>query len=911
MIISRFNKYVEKHGRVTYIVLGIIICFMFVIFVGHGNDTIGGCSGVNRNTKIAKIFGKTIDTNEFMLYKRMTDIRGYFRYGMFLSEYNDTFLNRETISHIRMVLKAKKDGFYKQVTDEEIAKAIQNLPFLKDKDGKFSIENFTNFKNGFLRSYALTARDFDELMRQDLAISKMTEKATADVKVDESEIDSELAEYTLKFAEINLDIENAAQVSDAEYKEFFEKRKSDIPLEKLRTAEVAWFSLDEGRKLAAAADAPAELKVTDEEIAKNYENGKNGVYKGQKLEQVKSRIKAQLTTSKVRAYTRNKANGILTAIKEAAAKGMSAEEFTKLAQEKGATVKTTGDLGQGAEIPGIDGKHPQLANAIRALDKAGAITERVIVDGNNYYFAMLSAIKDAPLPKELTDDLKAKIKKIVIEDKAEAYYNATIAPYASAAATSKSAWDIGSKSIETIRNDVTRSDEDKEKEIAQISDFIREEITPFYQQEQRSARVAAFTYADYEKDVVLTEGEIQAGFEARKAEYDKISVRLAKILIKASTEDTDEQKNASKAKADEVYKKLTDGEDFAKLVAEYSEDEATKGKGGETDLVELDKLDPAIREQISHMELNQLSPVIGTADGHLIFKLLEKTAPKTLEDVRAQLVKVLTEEAAKKAAMKDAELLEAAIVADWDSQSHAAEKRFDIFKAHADGTRAMVTELPMSRQFSYGAKGAAGDRAIMGELFRTTLDMPYTKATQGTEAAYVACLNEEKAPYLQTAKEALSSAVRVYKRHVASEVATKKATESASAINAALKSDPDLSKAAGELAFKDASGVFTKANARQFSDFHLKSPEAFVKALEKTQEKSVAEPQKTYNGLVLAYLDSKVIPSGDEAKADRDSTKERLLNQKKSTVLRKFMEDVEKESKTNLYIPSLVDKDAR
>ena len=911
MIISRFNRYVEKHGRVTYIVLGIIICFMFVIFVGHGNDTLGGCSGVNRNAKVAKIYGKTIDTNEFMYYKRLTDIKGYFRYGMFLSDYNDTFLNRETFNHIRMVMKTKKDGYYKQVTDEEVAKAIQELPFLKDKEGNFSIENFTNFKNGFLRNYGLSAKDFDDLMRQDLAISKMTEKVTADAKVEDAEIDNELAEYTLKFAEIGLDLENAVQVTDEEIKDFFEKRKAEIPVDKLRTALVAGVSLDEAKKLAATPEAPAELKVTDEEIAKNYENGKNGIYKGQKLEQVKSRIMAQLTSNKARTYSRAKADAILAAAKEAAVKGLTAEEFTKLAQEKGATVKTTGELGQGAEIPGMDGKHNQLANAIRALDKKGALTDKVIVDGLNYYFAMLQDIKDAALPTELNDDLTAKIKKLLIDDKAVAYYNAKIAPYASAAAGTKSAWELGNKSIETIRNDATRSDEQKEKEIAEISDFVREEITTFYQQEQRSARVASFNYADYEKEVVLTEGEIQAGYDARKAEYDKISVRIAKILIKASAEDTDEQKNASKAKADEVYKKLTEGEDFAKLVGEYSEDEETKAKAGETDLVELESLDPAIKAQIANMEVNQLSPVIGTADGHVIFKLLEKTAPKTLEDVRAQLVKTLTTDAAKKAAMKDAELLQAAIISDWDSQAHPADKRFDIFKTHVTGTKASVTELPLSRQFAYGVKGAAGDRAIMSEIFKATLDQPYTKAAQGTDAAYVACLNEVKEAYLQNAKDALSTAVRVYKRHVATEVASKKAADTVAAINTALKADPDLTKAAGELAFKDASAAYSKTSARQFSDFHLKSPDAFLKVLEHTALKSVAEPQKTYSGLILAYVDAKNVPSGDESKATRDSTRERLLNQKKSTLLSKFMAEVEKESKTDLLIPSLLDKEAK
>ncbi len=912
MIISRFNKYVEKHGRVTYIVLGIIICFMFVIFVGHGNDSLGGCGGQNRNAKIAKIYGKNIRVQEFMLNKRMTDIKCYFRYGMFLSDYNDIYLNRETLSSIRMVEKAKREGYYKQVTDEEVAKAIQDLPFLKDKDGKFSVENFTNFKNGFLRNYGLSAKDFDELMRQDLAVSKMTEKVTADVKVDDAEIDKELAEYTLKHAEIDLDIENAVQVTEQEIKDYFEKRKADIPLDKLRTALVASISIDEAKKLAAAANAPAELKVTDAEIAKAFEAGKNTLYKGEKLEQVKARIIAQQQSNKARTYARAKANEALAAVKKAAeGKELSAEEFTKLAQEKGATVVATGEFGEGAEIPGLVGKRAQLANAIRTLDKKGDIYKNTIVDENGFSFAMLTGIKDEALPAELNDRLTAKIKKLVIDDKAIAHYNATVMPYASAAAGTKSVWDLVRKSMEDIRNDANKSDEQKQKEIMEINEFAREELSPFYQQEQRSASVAAFSFKDYEKEVVLTESDIQAGFDARKEEFDKISVRIAKILIKAAADDTDEQKNAAKAKADEVYKKLTEGQDFGKLVAEYSDDEETKAKGGLTELTELDKLDPAIKKQIETMQVNQLSPVVGTADGHVIFKLMEKTAPKTLADVRTQLVKTLTDEAAKKAAMKDAELLAAAINADWDDKAHAADKRLDIFKSHTNGSKAVVSELPLSKQYAYGAKGMAGESSAMSELFAATMDKPFTKAIEGKDAAYIACLNEIKPAYLQTPKENLSATTNVYKRNVANEVTSKKAAETVAAINTALKGGADLAKAAGELAFQDATGPYSKAKARQFSDFHVRNAAGLIDVLDKTAVKTVAEPQKGYNGYILVYVDAKNVPTGDEAKEIRENTREQLLGQKKNAELSKFLADVEKEADTQVFIPSLLDKDAK
>ena len=60
MIISRFNRYFEKHGRKTYIALGIIISLMFVVFVTPG-DMFGGHRGGNT---IGKMYGKKLKTKE-------------------------------------------------------------------------------------------------------------------------------------------------------------------------------------------------------------------------------------------------------------------------------------------------------------------------------------------------------------------------------------------------------------------------------------------------------------------------------------------------------------------------------------------------------------------------------------------------------------------------------------------------------------------------------------------------------------------------------------------------------------------------------------------------------------------------------------------------------------------------------
>ena len=64
MIISSFNRYFEKHGRKTYIVLGIIISVIFVFSLGGGMDSCGYREPGLKS--FGKMYGKTLKSKETM-----------------------------------------------------------------------------------------------------------------------------------------------------------------------------------------------------------------------------------------------------------------------------------------------------------------------------------------------------------------------------------------------------------------------------------------------------------------------------------------------------------------------------------------------------------------------------------------------------------------------------------------------------------------------------------------------------------------------------------------------------------------------------------------------------------------------------------------------------------------------------
>lgn len=912
MIISRFNKYVEKHGRVTYIVLGIIICFMFVIFVTP--DVGGGCSrSYGRVTSIGSMYGHKIKVNDFRKMRIETDIACFIKYNMLLSQYNEEFLNRETFNRMRLIHEAKKRGYIKAVKDEEVAKKIQDLRWLQDKDGNFDTVKFKNFKEGFLNSNGLAASEFDDIIRHSIAIDKMTEDITKGITVTQAEVDAELRQYTLKHAEISLNTNKDALPSDAEINDFFAKRKAEIKPESIRQAAVATITVAALNSKLAATNPPDDLKkaaeVTEADARKQFDSLKDRLYKGKDFNKEKASIIASMRTTRIRNYARKQAAELITKISAETEKldaKAAVTKFRELAAKAGATISDTGKFDEGNNFPGMKGTHRQLANAIRALDKPGAITNTPVSDAGGFVFAILIDKQPGKLPEKVTDSLKAKISTLILNEKALAFYNEKIAPFKAMAAGTRSAWEMGRAHMQKLRDDNSLTDEQKTLEVAKYGDFVRECVQPFYRSEKRSFSLLTFKPGDYKAKVTVTEDDIQKKFEERKAEYEKIDARISQVVVSVSPDDKDEIKKAKKAKIDAAYAKLINGTDISSIAKEYSEDAATASKGGDTGLVDTSTFDPAVKAQIEKMQENQLSSVITTAKGYVFFKLVTKTSPKTLADVKAEIVALLTDEGAKKAAMADAEKASQAVATAWQESGHKTAERIDILKNNAQFATANLTAIPAAQQYNYGAAGPVADNALMRAVFQTSIEEPYTGPVEGTDAAYVACLDTVTPAFIEDGANRMSALLNVYKRQVADAAAKARANNEVTRINEALKKDPDLKKAAGDVVFKDVTETLTKKNASSFKGFTVRDKTTLLSVVAKAAPKSVAAPVRSYSGYELVFVEKAELPQGDDAAKDRESTREQLVNQKKQKVLSDFFQKIEKESDTKDIIPGLL-----
>ncbi|PLT31531.1 foldase protein PrsA [Peribacillus deserti] len=118
-----------------------------------------------------------------------------------------------------------------------------------------------------------------------------------------------------------------------------------------------------------------------------------------------------------------------------------------------------------------------------------------------------------------------------------------------------------------------------------------------------------------EPDIKITEKEMKDYFNTNKASYAAAEqVKASHILVE------------TKAKADEVKKKLDAGESFDELANEYSTEDATKDKGGDLGYFGKGEMTAAFEKAAFSLKEGEISDPVKTEFGYHIIKVVDKKA---------------------------------------------------------------------------------------------------------------------------------------------------------------------------------------------------------------------------------------------------------------------------------------------
>lgn len=132
------------------------------------------------------------------------------------------------------------------------------------------------------------------------------------------------------------------------------------------------------------------------------------------------------------------------------------------------------------------------------------------------------------------------------------------------------------------------------------------------------------------KNITITDGEIKQYYDSNKSEFQVPErVKASHILIAVPADASKSVKEEKKARAEEIRARITKGEDFAELAKQYSDDAATKKRGGMIGFFSKGSKEPAFEEAVSKLKKDEVSSPVLTGKGYHIIKLLETKAAET------------------------------------------------------------------------------------------------------------------------------------------------------------------------------------------------------------------------------------------------------------------------------------------
>lgn len=151
--------------------------------------------------------------------------------------------------------------------------------------------------------------------------------------------------------------------------------------------------------------------------------------------------------------------------------------------------------------------------------------------------------------------------------------------------------------------------------------------------------------------IIVTDADIANFYNANRGSFNfpEPQVHLAQILVTAHPDPNSHNLKNDKARTDDEAKRkiqalearLRQGEDFAMLAQNYSEDPVSTPNGGDIGFLpesSMDKTSPELKKMVLSLQPGQLSPIIHDNEGYRILKMISKepAGQRDLSDPRVQ-----------------------------------------------------------------------------------------------------------------------------------------------------------------------------------------------------------------------------------------------------------------------------------
>ncbi len=178
--------------------------------------------------------------------------------------------------------------------------------------------------------------------------------------------------------------------------------------------------------------------------------------------------------------------------------------------------------------------------------------------------------------------------------------------------------------------------------------------------------VNEFLRREIVQKITVSEDEMKSYYDSHKNEFKTPEmVRTRHILIEATPLSSDEEKKKAREKAEGILKRIKDGEDFAKLASDFSDDRGSKQKGGDLGLFPRGAMVKPFEDAAFALKPGEISGIVETQFGYHIIKVEERkdSSVEPFEAVMERINQKLLQESIKskvtefiEKAMKDAKV---------------------------------------------------------------------------------------------------------------------------------------------------------------------------------------------------------------------------------------------------------------
>jgi len=181
---------------------------------------------------------------------------------------------------------------------------------------------------------------------------------------------------------------------------------------------------------------------------------------------------------------------------------------------------------------------------------------------------------------------------------------------------------------------------------ADLSAYYSKNAGRYQVPEKRSARYALLDLAKLRENATVNDDALRAYYNAHLDQYKvENRVHVEHILFKTIGK-TDAEIAEIRQKAEDVLKKAKSGANFEDLAKKYSEDDATKPKGGDLGWIVEKQTVPEFEQAAFSVPKGSVSDLVKTQYGFHIIKVLDRETAHTrpFEEVRASIVPLLTDQ---------------------------------------------------------------------------------------------------------------------------------------------------------------------------------------------------------------------------------------------------------------------------